>query len=158
MALIDGYQLSLFTQAMGYVQIGWNIEEGSFPNLRKQPFNTFIEKLIKYISMLEESVNDSIQSWNDFVLLDVHSNFSEHCGNGVAFLGDAVDTMTPTGAFGLNSAMKDADCLAQIITPDEINRLDLMQCESERKREIEKLQAIQIEKEKNFATQFVIYS
>ncbi len=33
-----------------------------------------------------------------------------------------------------------------------------MQCETERKKEIEKLQAIQIEKEQNFATQFVIYS
>lgn len=159
MALIDGFQLSLFTQAMGYVQIGWNIEEGSFPQLRKQPFNTFIEKLIKAFPVLEQSVKESIQSWNDFVLLDVHSNFSEHWGgNGIAFLGDAVHTMTPTGAFGLNSAMKDADCLAQIITPEEINKLDLLQCESERKREIEKLQAIQIEKEQNFATQFVIYS
>ncbi len=124
MALIDGFQLSLFTQAKGFVQIGWNIEEGSFPELRKQSFTTFIEKLIKAFPVLEQSVNENIKSWNDFVLLDVHSNFSENWGgNGVAFLGDAVHTMTPTGAFGLNSAMKDADCLAQLITPEEINKI-----------------------------------
>lgn len=159
MALIDGYQLSLFTQAKGFLQIGWNIEEGSFPELRKQSFTTFLDKLIKAFPVLEDTVKENIKSWNDFVLLDVHSNFSENWGkNGVAFLGDAVHTMTPTGAFGLNSAMKDADCLAQIITPERINQLDLMQCESERKKEIVKLQAIQIEKEKNFATQFIIYS
>ncbi|WP_097148150.1 FAD-dependent monooxygenase [Ureibacillus acetophenoni] len=159
MALIDGFQLSLFTQAKGYVQIGWNIEEGSFPELRKQPFTPFIDKLIMAFPILEQSVKENIQSWNDFVLLDVHSNFSENWGgNGVAFVGDAVHTMTPTGAFGLNSAMKDADCLAQIITPEEINKLDLINCETERKREIERLQAIQIEKEQSFATQFVIYS
>jgi len=159
MALIDGFQLSLFTQAKGFVQIGWNIEEGSFPELRKQPFTKFIDKLIKAFPNLEQSVLENIKSWNDFVLLDVHSNFSENWGgNGVAFLGDAVHTMTPTGAFGLNSAMKDADCLAHIITPNEINKLELLQCETERKKEIEKLQAIQIEKEQNFATQFVIYA
>jgi len=159
MALIDGFQLSLFTQAKGFVQIGWNIEEGSFPELRKQPFTKFIDKLIKAFPILEQSVLENIKSWNDFVLLDVHSNFSENWGgNGVAFLGDAVHTMTPTGAFGLNSAMKDADCLAHIITPNEINKLELLQCETERKKEIEKLQAIQIEKEQNFVTQFVIYA
>lgn len=159
MALIDGFQLSLFTQAKGYIQIGWNIEEGSFPELRKQPFTTFIEKLIQAFPILERSVKENITSWNDFVLLDVYSNFSETwVRDGVAFLGDAVHTMTPTGAFGLNSAMKDAECLAQIITPEEINKLDLIQCETERKKEIEKLQKIQIEKEQNFATQFVIYS
>nr|WP_106779711.1 FAD-dependent monooxygenase [Lysinibacillus timonensis] len=159
MARIDGYQLSLFTQTNNYIQIGWNIKEDSFPELRKQPFDTFIEKLIKAFPILVSSVKENITSWNDFVVLDVHSNFSENWGrNGVAFLGDAVHTMTPTGAFGLNSAMKDADSLAQVITPEKINELDLITCELNRKKEIEKLQAIQIEKEQNFATQFVIYS
>ena len=50
MALINGYQLSLFTQAGGFIQIGWNIEEGSFPELRKQPFNPFIDQLDSSLS------------------------------------------------------------------------------------------------------------
>ena len=33
--------------------------------------------------------------------------------DGVALIGDAAHTMTPTGAFGLNSALKDADAFAQ---------------------------------------------
>lgn len=159
MALIDGMQLSLFTQTKGYIQIGWNILEGSFPTLRKQPFTPFIDKLTKAFPQLETTVRNHIKSWRDFVLLDVHSNYSESWGkDGLALIGDAVHTMTPTGAFGLNSAMKDADILAEILTQQTISTVDLMNCATERKKAVEKLQAIQIEKEQTFATQFVIYS
>ncbi|TSI08640.1 FAD-dependent monooxygenase [Lysinibacillus sp. BW-2-10] len=159
MALIDGMQLSLFTQAKGYIQIGWNIEENSYPQLRKQPFTLFITKLIKAFPQLEQTVKEHIQSWKDFVLLDVHSNFTETWGkDGLALMGDAVHTMTPTGAFGLNSALMDADALSTIITRDQISQLDLISCEMQRKKEVERLQKIQIEKEQTFATQFVIYS
>ena len=159
MALVDDMQLSLFTQAKGFIQIGWNIREGSFPSLRKQPFTPFIEKLIKAFPQLEQTVKENIKSWNDFVLLDVHSNFSEEWGkDGVLLIGDAVHTMTPTGAFGLNSALKDADTLATLLAQQRITDLDLLNCATQRKKEIEKLQKIQIEKEQTFATQFVLYS
>lgn len=159
MALIDEMQLSLFTQAKSFIQIGWNIEEGSFPRLRKGPFKPFIEKLIEAFPQLEQSVREHILSWDDFVLLDVHSNYAETWGkNGVVLIGDAVHTMTPTGAFGLNSALKDADVLASLISKEKVDVLDLMNCATKRKEEVAKLQAIQIEKEQTFATQFVIYS
>ena len=159
MALIDEMQLSLFTQAKGFIQIGWNIREGSYPELRKQPFTPFIEKLIKAFPQLKQTVNEHIKSWNDFVLLDVHSNFSEEWGKeGLALIGDAVHTMTPTGAFGLNSALKDADTLATLLAHHRITDLDILNCATQRKKEVEKLQKIQIEKEQTFATQFVLYS
>ena len=116
MALIDDMQISLFTQANGFVQIGWNIEKGSFPTLRKQPFTPFIEKLCKAFPQLTSSVKENIQSWKDFVLLDVFSSTSEQWGkNGVICIGDAVHTMTPTGAFGLNSALNYADSTAEAV-------------------------------------------
>lgn len=159
MALIDEMQLSLFTQAKEFIQIGWNIREGSYPELRKQPFTPFIEKLIKAFPQLKQTVNEHIQSWNDFVLLDVYSNFSEEWGKeGLALIGDAVHTMTPTGAFGLNSALKDADTLATLLAQHRITDLDILNCATQRKKEVEKLQKIQIEKEQTFATQFVLYS
>jgi 2-polyprenyl-6-methoxyphenol hydroxylase-like FAD-dependent oxidoreductase len=158
MALIDGYQLSLFTQATGFVQIGWNIEQGSFPKLRKQSLGVFIEKLILAFPELEESVRATIQSWRDFVLLDVYSNHTEPwMKNRVILIGDACHTMTPTGAYGLNSSMKDADLLAQYLEPWNLNTIDLTDYLIQRKTEVEKLQAMQIEKEKNFVTQFTIY-
>ena len=100
MALVEGKQLSLFTQTNGFIQIGWNIEQGSFPKLRKQAFTPFIQQLTKAFPALSETVTQHIQSWGDFVLLDV---FSSHCDSwgteGLVLLGDAVHTMTPTGAF-----------------------------------------------------------
>ena len=157
MALINGYQLSLFTQAGGFVQIGWNIEEGTYPELRKQPFKPFIDQLIQAFPSLEQSVSQHIQSWKDFVFLDVHSSEVEFWGKeGVALIGDAAHTMTPTGAFGLNSALKDADTLAQFINKDKIEELSLISCATKRKKEVAKLQAIQIEKEQSFASQFVV--
>ncbi|NLY78860.1 MAG: NAD(P)-binding protein [Lysinibacillus sp.] len=157
MAQIDGYQLSLFTQAKGFIQIGWNINEGSFSEIRKQSFEVFIEKLIQAFPDLEENVRKHITSWNDFVLLDVHSNrTNQWIKDNILLIGDACHTMTPTGAFGLNSSLKDADALAQCIEPGTIKDLDLNNCVQQRKKEVQKLQELQIEKEKNFVTQFVI--
>ncbi|WP_277585618.1 FAD-dependent monooxygenase [Psychrobacillus antarcticus] len=157
MALVGDKQISLFTQAKGYIQIGWNIEEGSFPTLRKQPFTPFIEQLILAFPELEQTVRENIQSWQDFVLLDVYSSTSENWGKkGVALIGDAVHTMTPTGAFGLNSALKDADYLASLIDKNTITQLNIADCASVRKKEVAKIQAIQVEKEQSFASQFVV--
>ena len=157
MALVGDKQLSLFTQAHGYIQIGWAIGEGSYIELRKQPFTPFIEQIIVAFPMLEQTVRENIQSWKDFVLLDVYSSTSEIWGKqGVALIGDAVHTMTPTGAFGLNSALKDADILSSLIDKNMITQLDFASCATERKNEVAKIQAIQIEKEQSFASQFTV--
>jgi len=157
MAEIDGYQLALFTQTKGFVQIGWNIEQGSFPKIRKQPLEEFLLKFIQAFPELEETVRKHITSWEDFVLLDVHSNFTEVWKkDNVLLIGDACHTMTPTGSFGLNSALVDADRLAECIEPGNINESKLIQCEKQRKEEVKKLLDLQIEKEKNFANQFII--
>lgn len=55
MALVNGSQVALFTQAGGFIQIGWNIEHGSFPHLRKQPFDPFIEDLLFAFPELKRS-------------------------------------------------------------------------------------------------------
>lgn len=157
MALVDDLQIALFTQVHNYVQIGWQIEPGSYPKWRKGSFEVFIDKLIQAFPELEETVRMHIQSWQDFILLDVFSSQTDNWGqNGLALIGDAVHTMTPTGAFGLNSAMKDADVLADLIEQETIEQLDMQICANKRKQQIEELQALQIEKEQSFASQFAI--
>lgn len=157
MALVNGYQLALFTQALGYIQIGWNIEEGSYPQLHQQPFQPFVDQLVQAFPELEQTVSEHIQSWQDFILLDV---FSSQCEvwekDGVVLIGDAAHTMSPTGAFGLNSALKDADTLSEIINKDEIEEFYLKRCFSKRKKEMDELQAVQIEHEQSYESQFVV--
>jgi len=157
MALVDGMQISLFTQVHDYVQIGWQIEPGSYPVIRKQPFDVFIDKLIKAFPELTQTVHEHITSWQDFILLDVFSSYTDCWGkNGLALIGDAVHTMTPTGAYGLNSAMKDADVLASLLEKHTLDQLDSIDCSSQRKQQIEKIQALQIEKEQDFVSQFAV--
>lgn len=158
MTLIDGVQISLFTQALGFIQIGWHIEKGSFLTLRKQPFEPFIDKLITAFPALKESVRASIRSWHDFMPLDVFSSTSEEWAkNGVVLIGDAVHTMTPTGAFGLNAALEDADILARLLEPHAIQHVNFGVCATTRKKEMAKLQAVQREREQSFAEHFVVY-
>ncbi|KOS69246.1 FAD-binding protein [Lysinibacillus contaminans] len=156
MALIGDKQLSLFAQTNGFIQIGWNIEQGSFSELRKQAFTPFIQQLTKAFPDLTEIVVQHIQSWRDFVLLDV---FSSHCDSwgteGLVLLGDAVHTMTPTGAFGLNSALKDADCLASLLSKETIAQFDVQVFQQMREPDINEVLTKQIEKEQTFAANFL---
>lgn len=157
MALVDSMQISLFTQTNGFVQIGWNIEPGSYPTLRKQSFAPFIDKLITAFPDLAPAVRAHITGWEHFVLLDVFSSQTDNWGDdGLVLIGDAVHAMTPTGAYGLNSSMKDADILASLLQPETIEQLHTLDCARQRQQEIEKIQAMQIEKEQSFSSHFTL--
>jgi 2-polyprenyl-6-methoxyphenol hydroxylase-like FAD-dependent oxidoreductase len=155
MALVDDMQISIFTQVNGYVQIGWNIPENSYATLRKQPFQQLIDKLVNAFPELRSSIDQHITNWKDFVVLDVFSSkCDEWVQDGLALIGDAVHTMTPTGAFGLNSAMRDADILASYITKEKLEQLNINKLAQQRKQEINQIQALQIEREATFLQHF----
>jgi 2-polyprenyl-6-methoxyphenol hydroxylase-like FAD-dependent oxidoreductase len=160
MALVNHDQLALFTQQGGYVQIGWNIPEGSFVELKKKSFKPFVRGLVEAFPELADSVKSHIQSWNDFVLLQVQSSQCKTWVNKeLVIIGDAAHTMSPTGAFGINSAMKDADILFQIIQKaggvSGIGSNELMHLEQIRRMEVETQQKEQLEKEASFGKQFI---
>jgi len=64
-------------------------------------------------------------------------------------------TMTPTGAFGLNSALKDADCLASLLNEDTLVHFNVQDFQQMREQAIEEVLAKQIEKEQTFAANFI---
>jgi 2-polyprenyl-6-methoxyphenol hydroxylase-like FAD-dependent oxidoreductase len=156
-ALIDGQQLALFTQAGGFIQIGWNIEEGSYPSLKKQKqsFAPFMQRVTAAFPGLTEMVQQHIQSWDDFILLNVQSS---HCDtwvkDGLAIIGDAAHTMSPTGAFGINCALVDADVLAEVIIEalqiNDLSAWQLKKYERSRWYEVEQLQIAQLKKEATY--------
>jgi 2-polyprenyl-6-methoxyphenol hydroxylase-like FAD-dependent oxidoreductase len=160
-ALIDGQQLALFTQAGGFIQIGWNIEEDSYPALKKQSFTPFIEQVIAAFPELTETVRTHIQSWEDFILLKVQSC---HCPtwvkDGVVIMGDAAHTMSPTGAFGINCALLDADELANVISEaldkQDVSAAQLEKLELARREDVEKRQKQQRVKEETYQSNFNI--
>ncbi|WP_078412379.1 FAD-dependent monooxygenase [Priestia abyssalis] len=160
-ALVNGKQFALFTQAGGYVQIGWNIEEGSYPVLKKQSFEPFIRQVAEAFPELSESVHHHIRSWGDFVLLNVHSSKCETwVKDGLVLMGDAAHTMSPTGAFGINASLADAQVLSEVII-EALNQRDvsvsqLKEFEQLRRKEVEALQEQQLIKEAAFKDHFAV--
>ncbi|QCJ41100.1 FAD-binding protein [Bacillus sp. S3] len=160
-ALVDGKQLALFSQAGGFIQIGWNIEEDSFPTLKKQSFAPFIEQVLTAFPELTETVRQHIQSWNDFILLKVQScQCPTWAKDGVVIFGDAAHTMSPTGAFGINCALLDADVLADVIIEaldkQDVSAAQLRKLEHVRRADIEKLQKQQMVKEETYQENFTV--
>jgi len=163
LALVHHKQLALFTQTGGFVQIGWNIEEDAYFHLVKQPFEPFIEQLLDAFPELREMVRQHIQSWKDFVNLRVQSC---HCSTwvkeGLAILGDAAHTMSPTGAIGVSAALKDADMLAEILSEaymyNDFSYIRLKEFEHRRREEIEGQQAEQLKEEAAYEGNFYVFS
>lgn len=160
-AIVDNQQLHLFTQATGHIQIGWNIEEDAYPRLRRQSFEPFITTLIEAFPDLEHHVKQHIQSWQDFVLLDIFSSqVDSWAKEGLVLIGDAAHTMTPTGAFGLNEALRDADWLAEhLIEGLRANKLSLTwlkQLEQARRKTVDALQQEQFLMEETYQQNFIV--
>jgi 2-polyprenyl-6-methoxyphenol hydroxylase-like FAD-dependent oxidoreductase len=159
MVYVDGHQLALFTQTGGRIQIGWNIEEGEFPSLKKGSLSAFLEPLVNSFPELKEIVHDHLQSWTDFVCLKVVSSCSETwVKDGLVIIGDAAHTMTPTGAIGINCGLMDAHALAPILTKALIEKNTsaqyLKQFEVSRRETIKEQQEMQIKKEASFSEIF----
>lgn len=157
----NGQQLHLFTQARGYVQVGWNIREDSYKELRKRPFEELTDTLIQAFPKLESSVRAHITSWQDFVLLDIFSSRSERWARpGLVLIGDAAHTMTPTGAFGLNEALTDADVLHEelLVCMEQLQdtSLPLERLEQRRRGDVERRQREQLVMEQGYAKNFNI--
>lgn len=159
MLFVDGHQLALFTQTGGFIQIGWNIEEDSFSSLKKESIQPFLKPLVETFPELREIAIKHIQSWKDFVCLKVQSSRCDFWEkDGLVMIGDAAHTMTPTGAIGINCAMKDAYILAPVLlkalVEKDVSAQNLKEFEVIRRAEIEQQQAMQIEEEATYSKNF----
>jgi 2-polyprenyl-6-methoxyphenol hydroxylase-like FAD-dependent oxidoreductase len=159
MASMDGQQLALFSQYGGYVQIGWNIPEGGYAKLREMPFAPFVGKLVSAFPCLADAVAAHIQNWSDFVLLSVESSYSSRWAeDNVVLIGDAAHTMTPTGAFGLNAALEDADVLSELLLQMVEGRFEsaevLQQLQAIRGPKVQQQLARQVEMESSFRQRY----
>src|SRR6478735_838491 len=91
-----------------------------------------------------------------FVQISISEVWSKH---HLLLLGDAAHTMTPTGAFGLNESLKDADLLSdllhQVFYQNKKISETLRQFEQKRKPELITLERIQFQREKEFSSHFI---
>ncbi|KML27253.1 MULTISPECIES: FAD-dependent monooxygenase [Priestia] len=157
--VVNNQQMALFTQTGGFIQIGWNIKKGSYTSLKKQSVQPFLDQLILAFPQLKESIEQNLHSWKNFILLSVYSS---HCDtwvkDGLAIIGDAAHTMTPTGAYGMNAAIMDADVLSQILpkllSHGSLEAGQLKKFENARRKIVEDLQDQQAMTEASFIENF----
>ncbi|MDN3362375.1 FAD-dependent monooxygenase [Priestia megaterium] len=157
--VVNNQQMALFTQTGGFIQIGWNIKKGSYTSLKKQSVQPFLDQLILAFPQLKESIEQNLHSWKNFILLSVYSS---HCDtwvkDGLAIIGDAAHTMTPTGAYGMNAAIMDADVLSQILSKllshGSLEAGQLKKFENARRKIVEDLQDQQVMTEASFIENF----
>jgi len=159
MTLAAGAQLAVFTQQGGFIQIGWSIPEGAYAGLTKQPIDALVDTLAGAYPDIERTAREHLRSWRDFVLLKVHSSRAgSWVKDGLVIMGDAAHTMSPTGAFGLNCALNDADTLAGVllgaIADGDASAVRLAAFERSNRLPTEALQKRQFEMERSFAGQF----
>ncbi|WP_147532976.1 FAD-dependent monooxygenase [Bacillus marasmi] len=159
MLLVNDAQLALFTQTGGFVQIGWNIEKGSFSELKKAPFRDFIQPLVENVPELKKTVERELHTWNDLISLDVFSSKSPTwVKDGLMIIGDAAHTMTPTAAIGINTGMIDAYVLAPLLSraikTRQFDKETLSEFEVLRRDKVELLQEQQIIIEKSYKENF----
>jgi 2-polyprenyl-6-methoxyphenol hydroxylase-like FAD-dependent oxidoreductase len=161
LAMVDEKQLAIFTQYGGFIQIGWGIEEDSYSALKKQSFKQFIDRISVAFPELTETVNEHITACKDFVVLKVQSCRCETwVKDGLVIMGDAAHTMSPTGAIGVNSALKDAHILSEVIIHalenNDFSAAYLKFFEHIRRDEVEKQQKEQMFKEATFKENFAV--
>ncbi|MWC29561.1 FAD-dependent monooxygenase [Paenibacillus sp. MMS18-CY102] len=161
MTLAEGAQLALFTQQGGYIQIGWSIPEGAFAAMKSGPIDGLVHSLVQAYPDLESTARTYLQSWRDMVLLKVHSSRADSwVKDGLVIMGDAAHTMSPTGAFGLNCALNDADTLASVLiealAEGDTSAARLGAFERSNRIPTEALQDRQMEMERTFAGNFSI--
>lgn len=157
--VVNNQQMALFTQTGGFIQIGWHIKKGSYTSLKKQSVQPFLDQLILAFPQLKESIEQNLHSWKNFILLSVYSS---HCDtwvkDGLAIIGDAAHTMTPTGAYGMNAAIMDADVLSQILpkllSHGSLEAGQLKKFENARRKIVEDLQDQQAMTEASFIENF----
>ncbi|WP_127534403.1 FAD-dependent monooxygenase [Paenibacillus kobensis] len=159
MTLAGGAQLAMFTQQGGFIQIGWSIPEGAYTEMKKQPIDSLVDTLVEAYPDIAQPAREHLRSWQDFVLLKVHSSRAgSWVKDGLVIMGDAAHTMSPTGAFGLNCALNDADTLAGVlisaIAAGDTSADRLAAFERSNRVPTEALQKRQFEMEQTFAGQF----
>lgn len=132
---------------------------GAYSKLREKPIAPFVEKLVSAFPCLSDSVAANIQSWSDFVLLSVESSYCQSWAqDNVVLIGDAAHTMTPTGAFGLNAALEDADVLSELLVRMSADQFgstaQLQELQTIRGAKVQQQLARQVEMESSFQQRY----
>jgi len=109
-----GYVLVLLDRG-DYYQAAFVVRKDGFEDIRAQGLDAFRARLARADPNLADRV-DAIASWDDVKLLTVTVDRLERWSEpGLLVIGDAAHAMSPVGGVGINVAIQDAICAANIL-------------------------------------------
>jgi 2-polyprenyl-6-methoxyphenol hydroxylase-like FAD-dependent oxidoreductase len=109
-----GYVLVLIDRG-DYYQAAFVLRKGGFETIRAGGLDAFKARLVRADPELVDRV-EAIASWDDVKLLTVTVDRLERWSRpGLILIGDAAHAMSPVGGVGINVAIQDAICAANIL-------------------------------------------
>jgi 2-polyprenyl-6-methoxyphenol hydroxylase-like FAD-dependent oxidoreductase len=109
-----GYVLVLLDRG-DYYQSAFVVQKGGYDAIRAEGLDAFRARLARAAPMLADRT-DAIASWEDVKLLNVTLDRLEQWSKpGLLMIGDAAHAMSPVGGVGINVAIQDAICAANIL-------------------------------------------
>jgi 2-polyprenyl-6-methoxyphenol hydroxylase-like FAD-dependent oxidoreductase len=109
-----GYVLVLIDRG-DYYQAAFVLRKGGFETIRAEGLDAFKARLVRADPELVDRV-EAIASWDDVKLLTVTVDRLERWSRpGLILIGDAAHAMSPVGGVGINVAIQDAICAANIL-------------------------------------------
>jgi 2-polyprenyl-6-methoxyphenol hydroxylase-like FAD-dependent oxidoreductase len=115
----NGHLLIASPSYDGRLQIGWVIRKGTFGEIRKRGMPECIDAMGDHVSpeFAEHLVRHREDGIQPFLLSTVSDRVERWSRPGLLVIGDAAHTMSPVGAQGLNTAIRDALVAANHLVP-----------------------------------------
>lgn len=102
----------------GEAQLGWFVEKGTYPDLRRAGIEAFRERLLAVDPGLAGVFPEGLESFEECSLLHIEPGISQRwVDDGLLLLGDAAHVASPIGAQGNALAIQDAVLAHATIVP-----------------------------------------
>ncbi len=116
--IISAGSLVVIIDRGDYWQMGYVILKGGFKELKEKGLDAFKAILTGVLPFLSDGRLDDLKEWNQTSLLAVQTGYlTQWSLPGFLAIGDAAHIMSPVGGVGINYAVQDAICAANVLGP-----------------------------------------
>ncbi|UFJ39030.1 FAD-dependent oxidoreductase [Brevibacillus humidisoli] len=105
----EGGMLIYIPKGPDLVQVGWVIEKGSYPDLRKRGIDAFRHQLATVAPELTQMLSKHLTDFKQVSVLDIQVSMAQQwCQDGLLLIGDAAHVASPFSGQGNSLAIQDA--------------------------------------------------
>ncbi len=144
----------------GELQVGWFVERGAYPDLRRAGIDAFRDRLAAVDPRLRPALDEHLRGFDQCSLLDIAPGIApEWVRDGLVLVGDAAHVASPVGAQGNALAVQDAvvthaavvEALPRVGDGEVVPAATLASVESRRRPAVEEVVRLQRRAERGLA-------